>query len=56
MPEATSEKQWNPEMYDTKHSYVWKYGEDVIELLATGHGLRITGESGWRPGGLARRQ
>jgi trans-aconitate methyltransferase len=26
-------KQWNPEKYDGKHSFVWRHGVGVIELL-----------------------
>jgi len=29
-----SEKTWNASAYDTRHSFVWKYGEEVLELLA----------------------
>jgi trans-aconitate methyltransferase len=25
---------WNPELYDTKHSFVWQFGAEVIALLA----------------------
>jgi trans-aconitate 2-methyltransferase len=25
---------WNTSLYDSQHSYVWKYGEEVLELLA----------------------
>ena len=32
------DKEWNPSLYDGKHSFVWKYGEEVIELLARGAG------------------
>ncbi len=32
---------WNSELYDTKHSYVFKYGEDVIKLLSPKPGERI---------------
>jgi trans-aconitate methyltransferase len=35
------DKQWNTALYDGRHSFVWKYGEDVIELLAPMQGERI---------------
>src|SRR6266851_2893737 len=31
---TASEKQWNATTYDDKNSFVWKYGQGVIELLA----------------------
>ena len=34
-------KEWNTALYDGKHSFVWKYGEEVIELLAPQPGERI---------------
>ena len=38
---TASEKQWNTSLYDGKHSFVWKYGEGVIELLEPRQGERI---------------
>jgi trans-aconitate methyltransferase len=35
------DKEWNTELYDGNHSFVWKYGEEVIELLAPQPGERI---------------
>ncbi len=32
---------WNPELYDQKHSFVWKYGAPVVESLAAERGERI---------------
>src|SRR5690349_14200220 len=32
---------WDPNLYDQKHSFVWKYGEDLLELLAPRAGERI---------------
>lgn len=32
---------WNPALYDTKHDFVSKYGEDVVALLAPVAGERI---------------
>lgn len=36
-----SEKRWDASAYDTKHSFVWKYGKEVLELLAPRGGERI---------------
>jgi trans-aconitate methyltransferase len=33
--------QWKPDLYDGKHSFVWKQGASVIELLAPQPGERI---------------
>lgn len=33
--------QWKPTLYDDKHSFVWKLGASVIELLAPHPGERI---------------
>jgi SAM-dependent methyltransferase len=38
---VTSEKRWDPALYDSKHSFVWKYGQELIELLAPQAGERI---------------
>jgi len=38
--ESTS-KSWDATAYDGKHSFVWKYGADVIELLNPQAGERI---------------
>jgi trans-aconitate 2-methyltransferase len=38
---ATPEKEWDTSLYDGKHSFVWKYGADVIGLLAPRKGERI---------------
>jgi trans-aconitate methyltransferase len=32
---------WNPNFYDDKHSFVWKYGGDLVALLAPQPGERI---------------
>lgn len=32
---------WNPKLYDDKHSFVWKHGASLIELLAPRPGERI---------------
>jgi trans-aconitate methyltransferase len=38
---ASSAKRWDPALYDSKHSFVWKYGLELIELLAPQRGERI---------------
>ena len=37
----TSSSNWNATQYDTQHSYVWKHGVGVVELLAPQPGERI---------------
>jgi trans-aconitate 2-methyltransferase len=32
---------WNANLYDSKHDFVWKYGSDVVSLLAPKPGERI---------------
>ena len=32
---------WDPNLYDAKHAFVWKYGADLISLLAPQAGERI---------------
>ena len=36
-----SSDQWSPDLYDDKHSFVWKLGTSVIELLDPKPGERI---------------
>lgn len=31
---AKTTADWNAELYDAKHDFVWKYGSDVVSLLA----------------------
>jgi trans-aconitate methyltransferase len=38
---ATSPQTWDAALYDDKHSFVWKYGANLIELLAPQPGERI---------------
>ena len=33
--------EWNANLYDTKHDFVWKYGSDVVSLLDPRAGERI---------------
>jgi trans-aconitate methyltransferase len=33
--------EWNANLYDAKHAFVWKYGSDVVSLLAPQPGERI---------------
>jgi trans-aconitate methyltransferase len=35
------EKRWDASAYDTGHSFVWKYGAEVLELLAPREGERV---------------
>jgi trans-aconitate methyltransferase len=35
------EAKWNAELYDSKHSFVWERGADVVELLGPRAGERI---------------
>src|SRR5215210_3184455 len=32
---------WNANLYDTKHAFVFKYGEDLVKLLNPKEGERI---------------
>jgi len=38
---SPNQSEWNPGLYDDKHSFVWKFGEGVLELLAPKPGERI---------------
>jgi trans-aconitate methyltransferase len=44
-PSPTDTKQsnpdWNANLYDAKHAFVWKHGSDVVSLLAPQPGERI---------------
>jgi len=39
--EKKSKHRWDVSLYDNKHSFVWKYGEELIELLSPRKGERI---------------
>jgi trans-aconitate methyltransferase len=41
MTSLTNAQQWNATLYDDKHGFVFKYGEDVVQLLAPQQGERI---------------
>ena len=64
---ATTPKTWDATLYDSKHSFVWRYGAEVIELLApqpgelildigcgTGHLTHAIAQSGANVVGLER--
>ena len=38
---APPSTQWNSELYDSRHAFVYRYGEDLIDLLAPKPGERI---------------
>jgi trans-aconitate 2-methyltransferase len=38
---TTSSQQWNPNLYDDKHAFVWQYGAGVVQLLDPKRGERI---------------
>src|SRR3979411_1021917 len=33
--------EWNANLYDAKHAFVWKFGADLVQLLAPQPGERI---------------
>jgi trans-aconitate methyltransferase len=38
---TTASQNWNTQLYDTKHAFVFQYGEDVVNLLDPKLGERI---------------
>ncbi|MDP4149255.1 MAG: methyltransferase domain-containing protein [Bacteroidota bacterium] len=38
---ATTDTKWNAHLYDDKHAFVFKYGEDLVKLLAPSIGEEI---------------
>src|SRR5689334_7572475 len=32
---------WSPQLYEGQHSFVWKYGADLLPLLSPARGERI---------------
>ena len=41
METSTVHTNWNPNLYDDKHAFVFKYGEDLVDLLKPQKGERI---------------
>ena len=35
------QQQWDADLYDGKHAFVWKYGASLVELLAPKPGERV---------------
>ena len=40
-PLMERQAEWNVNLYDAKHAFVWKYGADLLPLLAPQSGERI---------------
>lgn len=40
-PQKVSKHRWDVTLYERRHSFVWKYGADLIELLSPKKGERI---------------
>ena len=38
---SVEQQEWNPELYQASHSWIWQYGHDVLQLLAPKPGERI---------------
>ena len=45
------ENQWNTALYESKHAFVWQYGEELLKLLSPQPGERIL-DLGCGPGQL----
>jgi trans-aconitate methyltransferase len=41
MNSSAAHTKWNANLYDDKHSFVFKYGEDLVDLLSPATGERI---------------
>ncbi|MEW6324439.1 MAG: hypothetical protein AB1515_03525 [Nitrospirota bacterium] len=41
MADVTASQRWNPDLYEGKHSFAWKFGAELIGLLAPRPGERI---------------
>ncbi len=51
---ARSKTSWDAELYEARHGFVWRFGEDVIELLDPKPGERIL-DLGCGPGHLTQK-
>ena len=40
-PYSLAESQWDATLYDSKHSWVWRYGTELVEQLSPREGERI---------------
>lgn len=49
----TAKSNWDAELYEAKHSFVWKFGQDLIALLDPKPGQRVL-DLGCGPGQLTR--
>ncbi len=47
----SAKQNWNPELYEARHSFVWQFGQGLIELLKPQRGERIL-DLGCGPGQL----
>jgi len=41
LPPGGGNTTWNASLYDTKHNFVYKFGEDVLDLLEIAPGMRV---------------
>ncbi len=51
MVQATN---WDPELYEARHSFVWQFGQDLLDLLNPKPGERVL-DLGCGPGNLTQR-
>lgn len=38
---SAAAQQWNPELYQSRHSWAWQYGRDLLQFLAAKTGERV---------------